>query len=41
MCGRCQVDVGIGDFAKTWFEIGSDHLAAVTAVETRYADKRG
>ena len=41
MCGRCQVDVGIGDFAKHGLKSGADHLAAATAVETRYADKRG
>jgi len=41
MCGRCQVDVGIGEFAKHGLKSGADHLAAVTAVETRYADKRG
>ena len=40
MCGRCQVDVGIGDFAKHGLKSGADHLAAATAVETRYADKR-
>ena len=41
MCGRCQVDVGIGEFAKHGLKSGADHLAEVTAVETRYADKRG
>ena len=41
MCGRCQVDVGIGEFAKHGLKSGADHLAAVTAVEIRYADKRG
>ena len=41
MCGRCQVDVGVGEFAKHGLKSGVDHLAVVTAVETRYADKRG
>ena len=34
MCGRCQVDVGIGDFAKHGLKSGADHLAAETAVES-------
>jgi uncharacterized 2Fe-2S/4Fe-4S cluster protein (DUF4445 family) len=41
MCGRCQVDIGIGHFAKHGITAGSDCVDAVTAVETRYADKRG
>ena len=41
MCGRCQVNVGTGAFAKHGISSGGDSLDAVTAVETRYADKRG
>jgi uncharacterized 2Fe-2S/4Fe-4S cluster protein (DUF4445 family) len=41
MCGRCQVDIGIGHFAKHGITAGADCVDAVTAVETRYADKRG
>jgi uncharacterized 2Fe-2S/4Fe-4S cluster protein (DUF4445 family) len=41
MCGRCQIDVGVGEFAKHGLKSAADHLAEVTAVETRYADKRG
>ena len=41
LCGRCQVDVGTGEFAKHGITSGCDSLGAVTAVETRYADKRG
>jgi len=41
MCGRCQVNVGTGEFAKHGISSGDDSLDAVTAVETRYADKRG
>ena len=41
MCGRCQVNVGIGEFAKHGLKSAADHLATVTAVETRYAEKRG
>ena len=41
MCGRCQINVGTGEFAKHGIVSGTDSLGAVTAVETRYADKRG
>ena len=41
MCGRCQVDVGTGEFAKHGINSGPSCLGDVTAVETRYADKRG
>ena len=37
MCGRCQVNVGTGEFAKHGIVSGADSLGAVTAVETRYA----
>ena len=41
LCGRCQVDVGTGEFAKHGISSGPDSLCGVTAVETRYADKKG
>ena len=41
MCGRCQVDVGEGEFAKHGIRSGADSLDAVTTVEARYAEKRG
>ena len=41
LCGRCQVDVGHGEFAKHGITSGDDSLCGVTAVETRYADKKG
>ena len=41
MCGRCQVNVGVGEFAKHGLKSGAGHLDAVTAVESRYANKRG
>ena len=41
MCGRCQVNIGTGEFAKHGIVSGADSLGAATAVETRYADKRG
>ena len=41
LCGRCQVDINSGEFAK--FAISSDpgNLSPVGAVEQRYAEKRG
>ncbi|MEC8206031.1 MAG: 2Fe-2S iron-sulfur cluster-binding protein, partial [Pseudomonadota bacterium] len=41
LCGRCQVDVGTGEFAKHGITSGADSLCGVTAVETRYAEKKG
>ena len=41
LCGRCQVNVGDGEFAKHGITSGADSLCGVTAVETRYADKKG
>ena len=41
MCGRCQVNVGEGDFVKHGIYSGAKSLEAVTTVETRYAKKRG
>ena len=41
MCGRCQVNVGIGEFAKHGIRSGTDSLDDVTMVEACYADKRG
>ncbi len=41
ICGRCQVDVSVGDFAKHGISSSADNLTGITAVETRYDDKRG
>ncbi len=41
MCGRCQVNLGVGEFAKHGIRSSAESLDGVTAVETRYADKRG
>ncbi|MDC0062888.1 ASKHA domain-containing protein [Candidatus Puniceispirillum sp.] len=41
MCGRCQIDIAVGDFAKHGLKSNHDHLAAITPVEMRYAEKRG
>ena len=40
MCGRCQVDIAVGDFAKHGLKSNHDHLDAITPVELRYAEKR-
>ncbi|MGC6516635.1 MAG: ASKHA domain-containing protein [Candidatus Puniceispirillaceae bacterium] len=40
MCGRCQVNVGDGAFAKHGIESSKDHLSAASASEQRYAEKR-
>ena len=34
LCGRCQVDVGTGEFAKHGITSGADSLCGVTAVES-------
>jgi uncharacterized 2Fe-2S/4Fe-4S cluster protein (DUF4445 family) len=41
ICGRCQVDVAEGDFAKHALESRADHASPSGAVESRYAEKRG
>ncbi|MDE2016640.1 MAG: DUF4445 domain-containing protein, partial [Hyphomicrobiales bacterium] len=41
ICGRCQVDLAEGSFAKHGVESRAAHLSAPNAVEARYADKRG
>ena len=41
MCGRCQVTVGIGDFAKHGIRSSEQSIDPITAVESRYAEKRG
>ena len=40
ICGRCQIAVAEGDFAKHGISSANDHLSAVTEVETRYAVKK-
>ena len=34
MCGRCQVNIGTGEFAKHGIVSGAESLGAATAVET-------
>ena len=41
ICGRCQVTVAEGEFAKHGIVSSLDHLNGFTSVEQRYADKRG
>ncbi|MEH6720041.1 MAG: ASKHA domain-containing protein [Aurantimonas endophytica] len=40
ICGRCQVEIVEGAFAKHKIVSAADHLSPVAATETRYAEKR-
>ena len=40
MCGRCQIDVGEGQFAKHGLTSSSASLSTASASEARYAEKR-
>jgi uncharacterized 2Fe-2S/4Fe-4S cluster protein (DUF4445 family) len=41
MCGRCQIIVGEGDFAKHGIQSSSASVSERSKVEDRYAEKRG
>ena len=41
ICGRCQIDVAEGEFAKHALYSARDHVTPWSEVEQRYADKRG
>jgi len=41
ICGRCQIDVAEGRFAKHAITSSRGHVTPWNAVEQRYADKRG
>jgi uncharacterized 2Fe-2S/4Fe-4S cluster protein (DUF4445 family) len=41
ICGRCQVDIAEGDFAKHALLSSAGHVTPWGEVESRYADKRG
>lgn len=41
ICGRCQVEVGEGSFAKHGITSAADHLLAFTATEERYRARKG
>ena len=40
MCGRCQVNIIEGDFAKHGIKSSANHLSVQTGTEKRYAEKR-
>ena len=40
MCGRCQIDISEGDFAKHGIVSKFENLSEQTKSEKRYADKR-
>jgi uncharacterized 2Fe-2S/4Fe-4S cluster protein (DUF4445 family) len=40
ICGRCQIEVSEGSFAKLGVTSSRDHLSAFGAVEARYAERR-
>ena len=41
VCGRCQIDVAEGEFAKHAIASTRDHVTSWNEAEQRYADKRG
>ena len=41
LCGRCQVTVGSGEFAKHGITSRADHVSGRRATEERYAEKKG
>ncbi len=41
LCGRCQVTVAEGSFAKHGIASAADHLSSLTDVEQRYAARKG
>ena len=41
ICGRCQIEVSEGEFAKLGVTSKADHLTPFGKVEQRYADRRG
>lgn len=41
ICGRCQVEVGEGEFAKHGIASAADHLLPFTATEERYRARKG
>ena len=41
ICGRCQIDVAEGEFAKHALYSAKDHVTPWGAVEQRWVDKRG
>ena len=41
ICGRCQINVGEGEFAKHGISSAADHVSAFSQVEERYDHLRG
>src|SRR5437773_3440673 len=41
ICGRCQITIGEGEFAKHGIRSTAQHLSAFSKVEERYDEKRG
>src|ERR671917_1207420 len=41
ICGRCQIQVTEGEFAKHGITSAANHLSAFTETESRYVSKRG
>jgi len=41
LCGRCQVEIGEGDFAKHGIRSGTDHMTPGNAAEAVYAERKG
>ena len=41
ICGRCQIDIQTGEFAKHGITSKSENLSPLSAKETRYIEKRG
>ena len=41
ICGRCQINVGVGEFAKHGIASAADHVSEFSQVEVRYDKLRG
>ena len=41
LCGRCQIEVAQGEFAKHGIVSRTEHISSANEVEVRYGDKRG
>ena len=41
ICGRCQINVGEGEFAKHGITSAADHVTAINQIEIRYDKLRG
>jgi uncharacterized 2Fe-2S/4Fe-4S cluster protein (DUF4445 family) len=41
ICGRCQIEIGEGSYAKHGIDSGAAHASPATDTELRYAEKRG